>query len=51
MKYMFLLYGPDRPFPQPGTDLDEALKWAAALPTAADGSVEIHPVIEVVAPS
>ena len=118
MKYMFLLYGPDRPFPQPGTsefkemfdawacangamaeagvlidcaplqppsaattvqvrdgqtlltdgpaaeikeqfggytliecaDLDEALTWAAALPTASDGRVEVRPVIEVVAP-
>src|SRR5215813_3275454 len=119
MKYMFLLYGPDRPFPQPGTsefkemleawdsakeemakagvlidcaplqppsaattvqvrdgqtlltdgpaaeikeqfggytliecaDLDEALKWAATIPTASDGSVEVRPVIEVVASS
>jgi hypothetical protein len=119
MKYMLLLYGPDRPFPQPGTgefremlegwntateamakagvlidcaplqppsaattvqvrdgqtlltdgpaaeikeqfggytliecaDLDEALTWAAALPTASDGRVEVRPVIEVVAPS
>ena len=119
MKYMFLLYGPDRPFPPPGTsefremleawttateamakagvlidcaplqpgsasttvqvrdgqtlltdgpaaeikeqfggytliectDLDEALKWAATIPTASDGSVEVRPVIEVVAPS
>jgi len=119
MKYLFLLYGPDRPFPQPGTsefremrdawnaatetmakagvlidcaplqppsaattvqvrdgqtlltdgpaaeikeqfggytliectDLDEALKWAATIPTASDGSVEVRPVIEVVAPS
>jgi hypothetical protein len=119
MKYMLLLYGPDRPLPQPGTsefremfkaweaakeemakggvlidcaplqppsaattvqvrdgqtlltdgpaaeikeqfggytliectDLDEALKWAAIIPTASDGSVEVRPVIEVVAPS
>jgi hypothetical protein len=119
MKYMLLLYGPDRPFPRPGTsefremfeaweaaneemakagvlidcaplqppsaattvqvrdgqtlltdgpaaeikeqfggytliectDLDEALKWAATIPTASDGSVEVRPVIEVVAPS
>jgi hypothetical protein len=119
MKYMLLLYGPDRPLPQPGTsefremfeaweaakeemakagvlidcaplqppsaattvqvrdgqtlltdgpaaeikeqfggytliectDLDEALKWAATIPTASDGSVEVRPVIEVVAPS
>ena len=33
------------------TDLDEALKWAATIPTASDGSVEVRPVIEVVAPS
>jgi hypothetical protein len=32
------------------TDLDEALKWAATIPTASDGSVEVRPVIEVVAP-
>jgi hypothetical protein len=117
MKYMFLLYGPDRPLPQPGTaeftemfaawesareemsragvlidcaplyppdsattvqvrdgetlltdgpaaeikeqfggytlidcaGLDEALKWAARLPTAADGRVEVRPVVEVAA--
>ncbi len=115
MKYLFLLYGPDGPLPEPGTaeytamverwgtatgamaqagvlvdcapvqppsasttlrvrdgdvlltdgpaaeikehfggftlvdcaDLDEALKWAATLPTAADGSVEIRPVVQV----
>jgi hypothetical protein len=115
MKYLFLLYGPDGPLPEPGTaeftaiferwssatsamaqagvlidcapvqpasasttlqvrggemvltdgpaaeikehfggftlvecaDLDEALRWAATLPTAADGSVEIRPVIGV----
>jgi hypothetical protein len=115
MKYLFLLYGPDRPFPEPGTtefremrdawdsateamatagvlidcaplqpagatttvqvrdgqtlltdgpaaeikehfggytliecaDLDEALKWAATLPAAADNRVEIRPVITV----
>ncbi len=115
MKYLFLLYGPDGPLPEPGTDehvamverwsaatgamaqagvlvdcapvqppsasttlkvrngdvlltdgpaaeikehfggftlvecadLDEALKWAAALPTATDGSVEIRPVVQV----
>jgi len=28
-------------------DLDEALKWAATLPTAADGSIEIRPVVHV----
>lgn len=27
-------------------DLDEALKWAASLPTALDGSVEVRPVIQ-----
>jgi hypothetical protein len=26
-------------------DLDDALKWAARLPTAQDGSVEVRPVI------
>jgi hypothetical protein len=28
-------------------DLDEALKWAATLPTAAVGAVEVRPVIDV----
>jgi len=28
-------------------DLDEALKWAATLPVATDGAVEIRPVIQV----
>jgi hypothetical protein len=28
-------------------DLDEALKWAASLPTARDGSVEVRPVVGV----
>ena len=119
MKYLFLLYGPDRPLPEPGTaehaewfgrwtaatgamaqagvlldcaplqpasasstlrisdgevlltdgpaaeikehfggftlvecaDLDEALKWAATLPTATEGSIEIRPVIAVAAPA
>ena len=119
MKYLFLLYGPDGPLPEPGTeefvamferwsaatsamasagvlvdcapvqppsasttlrvrdgevlltdgpaaeikehfggftlvecaDLDEALKWAATLPTAAEGSIEIRPVISVSPPS
>ena len=119
MKYLFLLYGPDRPRPEPGTpefmemvqswdtatgamakagvlldcapleppssattlrvrdgetlltdgpaaeikeqfggytlvecaDLDEALTWAATLPTAFDGSVEVRPVVQVRAPS
>src|SRR5215469_4012705 len=118
MKYLFLLYGPDGPLPEPGTaeagamyerwraatgpmaragvlidcapvqpasasttlqvrngevvltdgpaaeikehfggftlvecaDLDEALKWAATLPSASKGSIEIRPVIGVVAP-
>ncbi|HEX9064815.1 MAG TPA: YciI family protein [Streptosporangiaceae bacterium] len=31
-------------------DLDEAMKWAATLPAAADGSVEIRPVVTVVPP-
>jgi hypothetical protein len=26
-------------------DLDEALRWAAAVPTASDGRVEVRPVI------
>lgn len=119
MRYMFLLYGPDKPLPEPGTDehrqmfsawnaateamakagvlidcgplypaaaattvrvrdgetlltdgpaaeikeqfggftlvecadLDEALTWAATLPTAFDGSVEVRPVVQVEAPS
>jgi hypothetical protein len=28
-------------------DLDEALKWAQTLPTAADGSVEVRPMVAV----
>lgn len=28
-------------------DLDEALKWASALPNAREGSVEVRPVIQV----
>jgi hypothetical protein len=28
-------------------DLDEALRWAAALPAAAQGMVEVRPVIQV----
>jgi len=28
-------------------DLDDALKWAARIPTALDGSVEVRPVIDV----
>jgi len=31
-------------------DLDEALKWAATLPSASEGSIEIRPVIGVTAP-
>jgi hypothetical protein len=117
MKYLFLLYGPEGPLPEPGTaehaamfqrwttatdamrsagvlidcaplqpasasttlrvrngdvlltdgpaaeikehfggftlvecaDLDEALKWAATLPSATDGSVEVRPVVRVIA--
>ena len=115
MKYLFLLYGSDRPFPQPGTSefremrdawnaateamakagvlidcaplqppsasttvqvrdgqtlltdgpaaeikeqfggytliecagLDEALRWAATVPTAFNGSVEVRPVVQI----
>jgi hypothetical protein len=32
-------------------DLDEALKWAARIPTASDGRVEVRPVVQVVAPA
>ncbi|MDR2984064.1 MAG: YciI family protein [Nocardiopsaceae bacterium] len=32
-------------------DLDEALKWAATLPTAADGSIEIRPVVDTTPPA
>jgi hypothetical protein len=28
-------------------DLDEALQWAATIPAARDGSVEVRPVLEV----
>jgi len=28
-------------------DLDEALKWAATLPVAVNGSIEIRPVVQV----
>jgi hypothetical protein len=119
MKYLFLLYGPDGPLPEPGSaehatmferwsaatsamaqagvlidcapvqpasasttlqvrdgevlltdgpaaeikehfggftlvecgDLDEALRWAATLPAASDGSIEIRPVISVARPA
>ncbi|HEX8004912.1 MAG TPA: YciI family protein [Trebonia sp.] len=30
--------------------LDDALKWAARLPTAHDGKVEVRPVVQVAAP-
>jgi hypothetical protein len=32
-------------------DLDEALTWAATLPAAREGRVEVRPVIQVVAPA
>ena len=32
-------------------DLDEALKWAARVPTASDGRVEVRPVVQVEAPA
>ena len=32
-------------------DLDEALRWAARVPTAAAGMVEVRPMIPVVAPA
>ena len=32
-------------------DLDEALKWAATLPAAQVGKVEVRPVVQVVAPA
>ena len=32
-------------------DLDEALRWAARIPTALDGKVEVRPVVQVVAPA
>jgi hypothetical protein len=119
VRYLFLLYGPDRPLPEPDTeegrqlfgawgaatgamaqagvlidcaplqppsatttvcvrdgemlltdgpaaevkehfggytlvecaDLDEALKWAATVPSAFDGRVEVRPVVQVVAPA
>jgi hypothetical protein len=31
-------------------NLDEALKWAALIPTASDGIVEVRPVVQVQAP-
>jgi hypothetical protein len=31
-------------------DLDEALRWAATLPSATEGCVEIRPVVPVAAP-
>ncbi len=32
-------------------DLDEALRWAATLPAAREGKVEVRPVVQVVAPA
>jgi hypothetical protein len=32
-------------------DLDEALKWAARVPTASHGRVEVRPVMQVGAPA
>jgi hypothetical protein len=32
-------------------DLDEALKWAATMPAARDGSVEVRPVVSVPVPA
>lgn len=32
-------------------DLDEALKWAARVPTASDGRVEVRPLVPVMAPA
>ena len=32
-------------------DLDEALKWAALVPTASDGRVEVRPLEQVEAPA
>jgi hypothetical protein len=32
-------------------DLDEALKWAATVPVATVGKVEVRPVIQVMAPA
>jgi hypothetical protein len=28
-------------------DLDEALRWAATVPTARNGSVEVRPVVQI----
>ena len=43
MKYLFLLYGPDRPFPQPGTsEFREMLEaWNAATEAMAKAGVLI----------
>jgi hypothetical protein len=32
-------------------DLDEALKWAATIPAAAEGMVEVRPVVDVQPPA
>jgi hypothetical protein len=31
-------------------DLDEALRWAATLPSATEGCIEVRPVVQVAAP-
>ena len=43
MKYLFLLYGPDRPFPQPGTsEFQEMLEaWTTATEAMAKAGVLI----------
>jgi hypothetical protein len=43
MKYLFLLYGPDRPFPQPGTgEFREMLEaWTTATEAMAKAGVLI----------
>jgi hypothetical protein len=43
MKYLFLLYGPDRPFPQPGTSEFREMRdaWNAATEAMAKAGVLI----------
>src|SRR5438094_9215443 len=43
MKYLFLLYGPNRPFPQPGTSEFREMRdaWNAATETMAKAGVLI----------
>ncbi len=43
MKYLFLLYGPDRPFPQPGTSQFREMRdaWNAATEAMAKAGVLI----------